>query len=132
MRWLTKEEQAIGRQAYRLFLYFTKDTNAYFSNKLTDKKAKEVKKNAEEARQTARNLSGDIQMRVGQAIESVAATMNESSMGVQEITKGTEHVSHMMLEVNESSTKLADMTDELKDIIDQYRISRLFIHFYFC
>ncbi|MEA1960261.1 MAG: methyl-accepting chemotaxis protein [Bacillota bacterium] len=56
------------------------------------------------------------------AIESTAATMEETAAGAQEIAKGSEGATHVAIEINEASGKLASSAEQLNLQIQQFKI----------
>lgn len=60
---------------------------------------------------------------INRAIESVAATMAESSAGAQEVARGTEKNSQAMIEVSETSAHLAQMAGSLQEMVERFKIN---------
>ena len=59
---------------------------------------------------------------VGKAIETVAMTMSESSQGAHEITNGTEETTGSIVQIAESSGKLAVNAQNLNQIVTRFKL----------
>lgn len=59
---------------------------------------------------------------VGKAIESVAINMSESSQGAQEISKGTEVTTSSIVQIAESSSKLAENAQNLNQLVTRFTL----------
>lgn len=59
---------------------------------------------------------------VNKAIEAVAANMSESARGAHDITKGTEETSNAVVQIAESSARLADTAQKLNGLISRFTI----------
>ncbi|MGI5880291.1 MAG: methyl-accepting chemotaxis protein [Syntrophomonadaceae bacterium] len=60
---------------------------------------------------------------INHVIESVATTMNQSSIGAQEVAKGAEEGSRAMIGVSETSSQLAEMAEQLQELVNKFRIN---------
>jgi len=61
---------------------------------------------------------------INRAIESVAATIAQSSTGAQEVARGTEKNSQAMIEVSETSAHLAEMAGRLQEMVERFKINQ--------
>jgi len=59
---------------------------------------------------------------VSKAIEAVAVNMNESTRWAQEISKGTEETSSSIVQIAESSTKLAENAQSLNQLVARFKL----------
>lgn len=59
---------------------------------------------------------------INQAIESVAATMEQSSAGAQEVARGAQEGSSAMVDVNETASYLAEMAEQLQELVGKFKV----------
>jgi methyl-accepting chemotaxis protein len=59
---------------------------------------------------------------IGKSIELVAESMNESSISANEICKGTGDTNNSIMEISESSKKLAENAQKLAYVISQFKL----------
>ncbi|NLT20411.1 MAG: methyl-accepting chemotaxis protein [Syntrophomonadaceae bacterium] len=60
---------------------------------------------------------------INHVIESVATTMNQSSIGAQEVAKGAEEGSKAMIGVSETSAQLSEMAEQLQGMVNKFKIN---------
>ena len=61
---------------------------------------------------------------INRAIESIASTMTESSAGAQQVAQGTEKNSQAMVDVSETSARLAEMVGDLQEMVEKFKINQ--------
>ena len=57
---------------------------------------------------------------VSRAIEAVALTMSDGTQGAEEIARGCENTSGAIIQVAESSAKLAENADRLNQLVTEF------------
>lgn len=60
---------------------------------------------------------------VSNAIQLVAVSVNQSSTGAQQIAEKTDHTANSLVEINEASSKLAKMAEEIQSMISYFKLS---------
>lgn len=61
---------------------------------------------------------------INRAIESIASTITESSAGGQQVARGTEKNSQAMIDVSETSARLAEMAGDLQEMVEKFKINQ--------
>ncbi len=64
----------------------------------------------------------DSLLEVNKAMETTAATIEETTAGSQEIAKGSENAAAVANEINQASAKMARNAEQLNNLIRQFKI----------
>lgn len=73
------------------------------------------------ASHTSNNVSSSMS-EINKAIESVAATIEQSSAGSQEVAKGTEHAHQIIMETAQFAGKLAESAQQLNEVVNRFKL----------